>query len=247
MRLARFRRSRLARAIAERMPEPIREAAKDAIIRWPKPVWGTLRRTEPLGRAWGFDRGTPVDRVLIEAFLGEHAGDIRGRVLEVGDSRYTRRFGGSGVAEAAVLDVNAANPAATLVADLGRRNALPEARFDCVIMTQVLQYVGDVSAALANVARSLAPGGVALITVPCISPVDVPARAPDLRRWTAAGLERELREACPDLDATVEGRGGLTAAIAFLHGLAGEELRVRELEGGDDRFQLVVCARLAKR
>ena len=63
-----------------------------------RPVWppvGTvrrlgLRRTEPISRAYGFDRGTPVDRHYIEAFLQRHApspdysaGDIRGRVLEV--------------------------------------------------------------------------------------------------------------------------------------------------------------------
>jgi hypothetical protein len=40
---------------------------------------------QPVSREFGFDRGRPVDRHYIEAFLAERAGDIHGRVLEVGD------------------------------------------------------------------------------------------------------------------------------------------------------------------
>src|SRR5947207_406343 len=55
---------------------------------------GVLRRVEPLTK-WGAERGTPVDRYYIERFLERHRADIRGRVLEVRDSRYTDRFGTS--------------------------------------------------------------------------------------------------------------------------------------------------------
>ena len=42
-----------------------------------------------------------MDRHYIERFLAQHAVDVQGRVLEVGDDAYTRRFGGerSGGAE----------------------------------------------------------------------------------------------------------------------------------------------------
>src|SRR2546430_15816546 len=55
--------------------------------------WGNLRRLEPLSETFGWDRGTPIDRVYIEQFLSSHAADIDGRVLEVKDARYTERFG----------------------------------------------------------------------------------------------------------------------------------------------------------
>jgi hypothetical protein len=38
--------------------------------------FGDLNRLEPVSRDWGFDRGTPVDRLYIERFLGAHADDI---------------------------------------------------------------------------------------------------------------------------------------------------------------------------
>ena len=54
---------------------------------------GSLRRTEPLSAYYGLDRGIPVDRVHIERFLERHAGDVRGRVLEVRDRGYTLAYG----------------------------------------------------------------------------------------------------------------------------------------------------------
>lgn len=39
----------------------------------------------PLSASYGFDRGTPVDRLYIEEFLKLHSDDVRGRVLEIGD------------------------------------------------------------------------------------------------------------------------------------------------------------------
>src|SRR5690349_10008010 len=86
--------------------------------------------TRPLSDSWGFERGTPVDRHFIEAFLARHDADIRGRVLEIKSSAYTERFGRA-VTARDVLDIDATNTSATLVADLASTEALPNARFDC--------------------------------------------------------------------------------------------------------------------
>src|SRR5262245_54291746 len=79
---------------------------------------GDLRRLTPVSRAYGFDRGTPVDRYYIEQFLSRHSQLIRGRVLEVGDRGYTKRFGGERVSHSDVLNVRAGIPGTTIVADL---------------------------------------------------------------------------------------------------------------------------------
>src|ERR1044071_606160 len=76
------------------------------ITRWP-PVgsvgFGALRRLTPISREFGLDRGQPIDRYYVEDFLERNAADIRGRVLEVGDDRYTRKFGGGRVSRSDVL------------------------------------------------------------------------------------------------------------------------------------------------
>src|SRR4051812_1171501 len=66
--------------------------------------WGDLRRTTPVSRAFGFERGKPVDRHYIEAFLDTCRDDVKGRVLEVGDANYPPRFGAGRVERADIYD-----------------------------------------------------------------------------------------------------------------------------------------------
>ena len=51
-------------------------------------------------------------------FLPQYAEDIRGHVLEIGDSRYTFRFGGQQVVHSDVLHAKAGNKDATIIADI---------------------------------------------------------------------------------------------------------------------------------
>jgi SAM-dependent methyltransferase len=208
--------------------------------------FGDLRRLTPISRAFGFDRGQPVDRYYIEGFLERHAPDVRGRVLEVGDDSYTRRFGGDQVTRRDVLHVHEGNPNATIVADLARGDAIPSAAFDCVILTQTLHLVYDMHAAAATLRRILAPGGVCLITVPGISQVDVGAWR-ETWHWsfTTTSLARLLGDAFGAQQVTVEASGNVLAATAFLYGLSATELTRAELDAIDASYPVTVTARAA--
>ncbi len=94
-------------------------------------VIGVFRRTSPYSGRFGYERGTPVDRVYIERFLEANAPDIRGCVLEVGDRLYTERYGASRVVRSDIIDVDEKNPLATFVGDLSQRDGLPENAYDC--------------------------------------------------------------------------------------------------------------------
>jgi SAM-dependent methyltransferase len=206
---------------------------------------GTLRRTRPLSDRWGFDRGTPVDRYYIERFLAENQEAVRGRVLEVKDSRYTERFG-SDVRERAVLDIDSSNPHATVIADLAAADSVPADSFDCFILTQTLQYVYDLSAALRHAHRILSPGGVLLATAPALSRIDPGCADREYWRFTAASFRALLAEAFPPDRIAVRTYGNVLTGIAFLAGMAAEELRPRELAHQDPHFPLLVAARAEK-
>jgi SAM-dependent methyltransferase len=211
-----------------------------------RPAWlGTLRRVRPLSEQWGYDRGTPVDRLYIERFIEQHRADIHGRVLEVKDSTYTTRWG-RGVTAAEVLDINPDNPRATVVADLGVANALEAESFDCCLVVQTLLYVADPALAVRTLWRALRPGGVLLLTVPGITRVDPILSATDYWRFTPAVCRRLLGEVFGDQYVRVEGHGNVLAAIAFLSGMAHEELSPRELAVTDPAYPLVVTARAIK-
>ena len=94
--------------------------------------FGDLRRTIPISRDFGFDRGQPIDRLYIERFLERNAAAIGGRVLEIGDDTYTRRFGGDRVSSVDILHVHGGNPRATIVGDLTDPRVLPADTYDCI-------------------------------------------------------------------------------------------------------------------
>ena len=82
-------------------------------------------------------------------------------------------------------------------ADVSRDLAKWEARFDTVLMINVLEHVPDPAAALKNIRRSLAPGGRAVILVPqhpgLYGTIDEALHHRE--RYTRAGLERQLVDA----------------------------------------------------
>ena len=203
-----------------------------------------LRRTEPISRSWGGDRGRPVDRQYIERFLASRAADVRGHVLEFGDDTYARRFGGPSL-HVDVADVSRANPKATMFVDLGTGDGMPESRFDCVVCTQTIHLIPDVGLAVAALRRSLTPGGVLLLTVPGISQTVSDDRNPwrDYWRFTASGLAHLLSKDFPSTSVDITTYGNVFTAIAFLHGIAAEELTPDELSTTDPSYPLIVAAR----
>jgi len=215
---------------------------KNRIVR-PRPL--ALYRTRPLSSIWGADRGTPIDRYYIERFLDEHRQVIRGSVLEIKHSMYTDRFG-VGVRERAVLDIDASNARATIVADLAAADAAPTAAFDCFILTQTLQYVYDVQAALRHSHRMLRPGGVLLCTVPSVSGIDPGSLENEYWRFTRASCSRLFEDAFPGCDVVVRSHGNVLAATSFLAGIAAEELPRRQLDRDDDSFPLILTVRAEK-
>jgi SAM-dependent methyltransferase len=209
--------------------------------------FGDLRRMSPIDANFGWDRGTAIDRHYIDGFLGGHAADIRGRVLEIGEDLYTRRFGGTRVDRSEILSVES-NPKATYVGDLANAGVLPEAVFDCIILTQTLQYVFDTRAALATVFRALKPGGVLLLTVPTVrSQTDGTAWGATWYWWfTTAAIRRLLEESFAPDAVTVKAYGNIFVATAFHYGVALEELRSNELEKSDPMFPVIVTAHAIK-
>ena len=210
--------------------------------------FGSLRRLTPISRRWGFDRGDAIDRYYIQRFLAEHATDIQGRVLEVADDTYTRQFGGDRVTRSDVVHREAGDPKATIIADLAAAEHIPSDSFDCIILTQTLQLIYDLRAALKTLVRILKPGGVLLITVPGISQItryDMD-RWGDCWRFTTWSAQQLLEEFVPPERITVEGYGNVFVATAFLYGLALQEVKRAELDYYDPDYQLIIAIRAVK-
>jgi SAM-dependent methyltransferase len=212
-------------------------------IRRPAPL-SIFRRTSPLSDVWGFDRGTPVDRYYIGRFIEEYRQDIVGRALEVADTEYTSRYG-AGVTQADVLDIDRSNKEATLIADLSVPDQIPSSSFDCFILTQTLHLIYDAKSAIEGAYRLLRPGGVLLATLPCVSRIASEATE-DCWRFTVPSSKRLFSESFGAENTTVRSYGNLLTCVAFLQGMASEELSHKELAKTDDAFPLLIGVRAVK-
>ena len=196
---------------------------------------------EPVSEVFGLDRGQAIDRHYIEGFLAAQSTRIRGRVLEIADDAYSRRFG-HGVTGVDVLHAVSDNPKATIVGDLQDEATLPAGSFDCILLPQTLQFIVDPAAALATCHRALKPGGAVLATVPGISQVsryDMD-RWGDFWRFTDLSARRLFANEFGEAQVTVRTHGCVGSACAFLHGLAAEELDAKLLEAVDPDYQVLI-------
>jgi SAM-dependent methyltransferase len=230
-----------------RLPPQEAVRARRRLRRLSRPArLGNLRRTTPLSDEFGYDRGTPIDRYYIEQFLWENRGCVHGRVLEVKDSTYTDQFG-NGVTGKDVLDIDAENPLVTIVADLATPNVIPDASFDCFILTQTLQYIYEARTAIAHAHRILKPAGALLATVPAVSPIVDENHLTDYWRFTPESCTALFGEIFGHESIRVRAYGNVLTAIAFLAGMAHEELTGRELAVHDSRFAMLISVNAVKR
>jgi SAM-dependent methyltransferase len=218
---------------------------------WPPVKWvrlGGLRRLNPISPYWGSERGLPIDRYYIEQFLRAHAEDLHGHGLEIKEDLYSTRFGANRVTKVDILHPEADNPKATIVADLTRADDIPANTFDFIILTQTLHFIYDIRAAVATLHRILKPGGTLLATVSGISKIS----RDDMDRWghnwafTTRSAEQLFYEFFPKESVKIDSYGNVLVAIAFLHGLASEELRRKEIDYHDPDFQVLLSIRAVK-
>lgn len=213
-----------------------------------KPNWYNLRNLEPISRLFGFDRGTPIDRVYIEDFLYKNNEYIKGVVGEIGDDTYAKKFG-SNITKIEVLHYTPDNPKATIIGDLTDYKTLKENILDCFILTQTLNFIYDFKSAIAGIHYMLGKGGVALVTVAGISQIsryDMD-RWGDYWRFTDLSIKKAFDEVFGPENVEVETYGNVLTAIAFLHGISAQELTKQELFYKDKDYQVTIAIKALKK
>ncbi|MGL4881520.1 MAG: methyltransferase domain-containing protein, partial [Waterburya sp.] len=186
----------------------------------------------------------------IENFLLRQSQDIQGRVLELLDNTYTLRFGGDRVTQSDILHAPMGDiaPSVSIVADLTSADNIPSDSFDCIILTQTLQFIYDFRAAIKTIYRILKPGGVLLLTVPGISQIS----REDMDLWgeywrfTSLSVQKLFEEVFGQTTIQVENYGNILTATAFLYGLATQELRQSELDYHDPNYEVIITLRAVK-
>jgi len=209
--------------------------------------WGDFKSLMPFSKDFGFDRGGAIDRYYIENFLQSESTAIKGNVLEIADNAYTLKYGGNKVTKSDVLHVNDGAPGATYIADLSKADDLPSDYFDCIILTQTLQFIFDYSSALKHCYRMLKKDGVMLVTVPGISPIDSGEWGKNwLWSFNEASMSRIFSELFPAKSFIVKAYGNVYAAVSFLHGVGISEIDIPKLDIRDASYDVIITILLKK-
>lgn len=210
--------------------------------------FGDFKNTKPIARDYGMTRGNPIDRYYIEKFLKENSAAIKGHVLEIGDNYYTTKFGGLHVVKSDVLHLNNSNQKATIIGDLSNLPQVEDNMFDCIVLTQTLQFIYDYKKALDTCQRILKPGGTLLLTVPSIAPLD-DREWGSLYYWsfTDKGILKLLQEVFQNESIIeVNHLGNVFTSTAFLQGLCLADIPKEKLEFNDPFIQMIVTGKAIK-
>lgn len=205
------------------------------------PKWHNLRSLTPISRVFGFDRGTPIDRIYQEDFIAANAAHIKGVVCEIAEDTYTRKFG-TNITQSHILHFTNDNPKATIIGDLTKSATLPQNTLDCFICTVTLNFIYDYKAAIAGIYAMLQSGGVAIVTVASlvqISRYDY-ERWGDYWRFTDMGIKRDFEEIFGRGNVEMRVYGNLLACVAELEGIAAEELSNDEIFHSDSDYPIII-------
>lgn len=214
------------------------------MLRKANPVqWHNLRSVTPVSNKFGFERGTPIDRYYIEKFLEENKIHIKGKVLEIAESTYSKKFD-NGVTSFEILSYDKDAKNSTLHGDLEKPETLPENFVDCFICTQTLNFTFDVGAAIESCYKVLKPGGTLLATVAglCqISSYDM-NRWGDYWRFTDLSIRKLIVKKFSEKQIKIQSFGNVLAATAIIHGISSEEFNENELMYRDPVYQVIITA-----
>ncbi|MEX2581003.1 MAG: methyltransferase domain-containing protein [Verrucomicrobiales bacterium] len=224
------------------MKTTLKHLAKKTIRSLKKP---SVMPKEPLSTDGGLERGTPLRRHFVDAFMEKHSEDIRGVVLAIQNRHYADSLG-QGVERADVLDLDASSAHAGFVTDLASADGMPSNSYDCFIINETLQFVFDLDGALAHAHRILRPGGVLLATMPCTAQHDPEASAVDLWRFTERSCRRLFGDVFGHERVEVETYGNYLTCLAGLAGVVTEEIAPELREERSRMFIQGVCVRACK-
>lgn len=184
----------------------------------------------PVSDVFGIDRGTPIDRFFIEKFLEENKSHIKGKVLEIAESTYSKSFG-SDIESFEILHSVKDTPNATIIGDLSNPEALPANRVDCFICTQTYNFIYDFRSAVKGSWQLLKPGGVLLATVAGITQISSYDRDRwgDYWRFTTQSAQKTFDDVFGENNVIIDYYGNCYAATNFLRGLSVEEVKKETL------------------
>lgn len=198
---------------------------------------------------FGWKRGTPIDRYYLHIFLDKNRKFIRGKCLEFGEDTYTKYYGKDVTNSqifTSILDKKVRED--ILVGDIVQIETLPSDEFDCIICTNVLNFIYDIHSAVIGLNKMLKPGGVCIISIAGhashISKYDMD-RWGDYWRMSDKSASLLFENAGFNIE-YLESHGNAYAASAQMLGYCLEDVDLEEINSSQNEYQMIITMRIRK-
>lgn len=212
-----------------------------------KTLYFLFSSTKPISKYYGLERGNSIDRYYIDKFLERNKNKIRGKCLEILNNHYTTKYSIEKDIESDVLDIDKENKKASIIDDLRNLKKISDNTYDCIILTQVLQFIDDLDSAVSECFRILKPGGVLLVTLPSISRIDCVANIKgDFWRFTKASAKFLFEKQFESSELDINSFGNAKSGAYFFVGFSQEDVSQKVLEENDQNFPVIITVRAEK-
>ncbi|MBP3802725.1 MAG: hypothetical protein J6I76_02330 [Oribacterium sp.] len=199
-----------------------------------------LLSVEPVSRLYGYERGTPVDRLYIERFLKKQSSRIKKAeyILEVGEDTYSKKYFPNSKHD--ILDYSKGM-------DLTKEETLTQNMYDVFVCTQVFHQIYDVKSAIKGAYYLLKHGGIMLATV--CGNISKLARNEEYEHYwgfTRLSIGLLIKEVFGD-DVEIESYGNIAIANAFIQGIPVEEIKLNLFDIKDEDFTICISIAATKK
>jgi len=202
-----------------------------------------LNMNKPFSKVFGFDRGSPIDRKFIDDFLLRNSQVIKGSLLEIGDDQYTVKYGSNLQRVVVLAGKGSKKDSISYAGDLTNPDSLLSiGSFDCVIATNVLNFIFDFDSAVHGLSTLVKTrSGTVLATVAGgvsqVSRYDY-ERWGDYWRFSDMSIQKIFQKYFNRVE--VQTFGNAPLAAAFIMGLAKEEIPSHLFKIHDPDYQILI-------
>ncbi len=200
---------------------------------------------------FGFSRGSPIDRYYINNFFLKNSNYINNNVLEFGDNYYFKKFckheNSTCDIFTSILDKRNDN-IKRIHCDLTKIEPKYFGKYDCVICTNVLNFIFDTKAAISGISNMLKPGGICIVTLAGFS---THISRYDYDRWGDYWRFSDLSaiklfENYFDI-IFIKNYGNVYSAIAQMNGFCVEELELEKVNEIENDYVMITGIVLKKK
>jgi SAM-dependent methyltransferase len=209
-----------------------------------------LKNDNFISNDFGFSRGTPIDRYYLNRFLKLNKKYIKGVGLEFGSDTYLKKYN-SGITNFNVFTsiLDKSKKKHLIKGDLSDFENLPLEKYDCIVCTNVLNFIYDIDFAVKGIYKMLKKNGTCLVSLAGFS---THISRYDMDRWgdywrVSKKTAIEIFEKNNFKIKEINSFGNVYTATAQMKGFCVEDIEPELLLDNHNDYQIIITLRIKKR